>query len=505
MNKKIVLVGFHNEKALGVRYLAVAARAHGYEPYVVFFKGFNSLIPEHATDTELKLLQDFIREKDPILVGLSAMSSLYFETLQKVNAAVRAVTGAPIAWGGVLASLDPAMALKYADFVMRGEGEEVLIDVLRAIESGGDVKAIDNIAYLNEDGSVHLNEIRPPEQDIDKFGYPPINGPDMYLIAHDKIVAEDPQVHAFTYELSASRGCPYTCTYCSAVNLHRLYQGKGRYVRFRSVDSVMQELNEAKANIPKLRVIHFWDEIFSNEPGWVDEFCARYKKEIGMPFRIWGHPMMVNEELVSKLVKAGLYQVVMGIQSGSERVRKDVFHRYEPQDRVIESTRVFAKCRVPHVFYDLMLLHAFETEDDLRQTFEMCLQMAPPFELNIHGLNYLPGTDIVDMAVQAGYYTEQEMHDMMYSSLQEQYDRHWGPAASAYKQASTGNPWISLIYLTQFPKLHPQLKQYAETIHDEATRKAIFALEVKMKKRQRIIHFINKVKLVLKINPDMGD
>lgn len=505
MNKKIVLVGFHNEKALGVRYLAVAARAHGYEPYVVFFKGFNSLVPEHATETELKLLQDFIKEKDPVLVGLSAMSSLYIETLQKVNAAVREVTGAPIAWGGVLATLDPAMALNYADFVMRGEGEEVLIDVLRALEIGGDVTAIDNIAWRDEASEVHLNEVRAPEQDIDKFGYPPINGPDMFLIAHDKIVEGDPQVHAFTYELSASRGCPYTCTYCSAINLHRLYQGKGRYVRFRSVDSVMKELNEAKANIPKLRVIHFWDEIFSNEPGWVDEFCERYKKEIGMPFRIWGHPLMVNEDLISKLVKAGLYQVVMGIQSGSVRVRQEVFHRFEPQERVIESSRVFAKCKVPHVFYDLMLLHAFESEEDLKQSFELCMEMAPPFELNIHGLNYLPGTDIVDMAIEAGYYTPEEMHDMMYGSLQDQYDRHWGPAASAYKQASTGNPWISLIYLTQFPKLRPQLRAYADKIGDEATRKAIFALETKMKKRQRIVHFINKVKLVLKINPDMGD
>lgn len=499
MNKRVVLIGFHNEKALGVRYLSVAARAHGYEPIVVFFKGFNSEVPEHATDTELKLLQDFIREKDPILVGLSAMSSLYFETLQKVNAAVRAATSAPVAWGGVLASLDPAVALQYADFVMRAEGEETLIDVLRAIETGGDIKSIDNIAYLNEDGSVHLNPIRPLVEDIDKFGHPPVNGKDMHLITNNKLTPGDPQVHAFTYELLASRGCPFSCTYCSAINLHRLYGSASKYVRFRSVDSVLSELNEAKANIPKLRVVHFWDEVFSNEPGWVDEFCARYKKEIGIPFRIWGHPMMVNEDLITKLVDAGLYQVVMGIQSGSERVRRDVFHRYEPQDRVIEATHVLSRCKVPHVFYDLMLLHAFESPEDLRQTFEMCLELEPPFELNIHGLNYLPGTDIVDMAIQAGYYTPEEMHSMMYSSLQEQYDRHWGPAASVYKQASTGNPWISLIYLTQFPELHDQLRAFADKLDDPATRKAVFALEVKMKKRQRLVHFINKVKLVLRI------
>ena len=505
MNKKVILIGFHTAKALGVRYLAVSARAHGYDPYVVFFKGFNSLVPEHATDTELKLLQDFIKAHDPLLVGISAMSSLYIETLDKVNAAVRAVTSAPIVWGGVLSTLDPAMALRYADFILRAEGELPLIDVLQRLEAGGSVKDIDNVGYLDEEGRMVLNPVRAPELDIDKFGYPPVGGPNMFLIANDKIVEGDPQVHAFTYELSASRGCPFTCTYCSSINLHRLYMGKGKYVRFRSVDSIMQELNEAKAKIPKLRVIHFWDEIFSNEPGWVNEFCERYPKEIGMPFRIWGHPLMVNQELITKLTRAGLYSVVMGIQSGSPHIRKDIFHRNETQDQILNAAKVLSDCKVPHVSYDLMLCHKFETEDTLRESFELAMSLQPPFELNLHGLNYLPGTDIVEMSIQAGHYTREEMQQLMYSSLQEQYDRHWGPAASAYRQASAGNLWTSLIYLAQFPKLRPRLRELAEQIGDPRAQKEIFALEVKMKKRQRIVHLINKVKLVLRMNPDMGD
>lgn len=499
MGKKIVLVGFHNEKALGVRYLAVAARSRGYEPQVVFFKGFNSEIPEQATETELKLLADFIRQQDPVLVGLSAMSSLYMETLYKVNEAVRSATKAPIFWGGVLASLEPERSAKYCDYVIRAEGEKVLVDILDHMEKGQDLKDIDNLSWLDEDGQLHQNPIRSPEENLDLFGYPPINGPDMYLIAHDKLIPGDPQTRAFTYELSASRGCPFTCTYCSSINLHRLYMGKGKYVRFRSVENVLSELKEAKANIPKLRVVHFWDEIFSNEPGWIEEFCERYPKEIGIPFRIWGHPLMVNESIVTNLVKAGLYQVVMGIQSGSTRVRKDIFHRNETQEQILEAARVLSECKVPHVIYDFMLCHPFETDQDRKETFELCLQMKPPFELNVHGLNFLPATDIVDMAIEAGHYDMPTLEGMMYGSIQDQYDRHWGPAASEYANASANNGWIALIYLAQFSELHPKLKELAEHINEPETVKAIFELRAKKIRTQRLRHFVNKVKLVLKI------
>ena len=499
MNKRIVLIGFHNEKALGVRYLAVAARAHGYEPNVVFFKGFNSEVPEQATETELALLADFIREKDPMMVGLSAMSSLYIETLYQVNDVVRKATKAPIFWGGVLATLEPQMAAKHCDYVMRGEGEKVLIEVLQALESGGDLEAIENLAWLDAAGELRMNPIRPPEQDLDLYGYPPVNGPDMYLIAHDKLTPGDPQTRAFTYELCASRGCPFTCTYCSSINLHRLYMGKGKYVRFRSVESVMSELKEAKANIPKLRVVHFWDEIFSNEPGWVEEFCERYPREIGIPFRIWGHPLMVNEDIITRLVRAGLYQVVMGIQSGSPRVRKDIFHRNETQEQILKAAQVLSDCKVPHVIYDFMLCHPFETDEDRRETFELCLQMKPPFELNVHGLNFLPATDIVQMAIDAGHYDAETLQGMMYSSIQDQYDRYWGPSASDYANASADNVWIALIYLAQFPDLHPRLKELEAHIGEPETKRAVFALQSKKMKSQRLHHFVNKVKLVLKV------
>ena len=77
--------------------------------------------------------------------------------------------------------------------------------------------------------------------------------------------------------------------------------------------------------------------------------------------------MKVNERIISNLVNAGLYQIVVGIQSGSVRVRKDIFHRKETQEEIINAGRVLARCKVPKVIYDFMLQHPFETLEDLKR------------------------------------------------------------------------------------------------------------------------------------------
>lgn len=498
-NKKILLIGFHNEKALGVRYLANALTQGGYDPYVVFFKRFNSEIPESATECELGLLRDLIARVDPMMIGMSVMSSLYTETTDRVSAMIRqAFPSTPLVWGGVCATLNPERALLNCDIVLRGEGEKSIILLARALESGEDWRGLQGVAYRNEAGELIQNDVGDIQADIDEYGYPIIGGDNMFFITGDKITEGDPQLKAFSYELSASRGCPFQCTYCSAINLRRVYEGKdGRYVRFRSVDSVMAELNEAKAKIPRLRVIHFWDEIFSTEENWVKEFTERYKKEIGIPFRIWGHPLMAGEDLYSMLVDAGLHQTVMGIQSGSPSVRKDTFHRYESQEQILQASRVLQKCKVPVVYYDLMICHPFESVEQLKETFDLCLQLAPPFKLSIHGLNFLPKTDIVQMAIDRGLYTQEELDKIMFSSLQEQYDRYWGPHASSFKDASKKNSWTSLIFLTQFPEIRAKVMELAKD--PEGNAEQIAALKAKMSRKQRLMNLWDKVKLVLKI------
>lgn len=457
MERPVLLIGFYNKKALGVRYLERALKTAGYETVVVFFKDFNSVKPQPVTDKELDMLKELILNVNPGIIGMSVMASLYLETVYSVNDMLKSNFKIPLVWGGVFPTLFPERCLEYADYVVRGEGEEAFSELVHAIYSNKPVSSIPNLAYRKNEAT-YINDIRMLCENIDKYGYPEIGGSNKYFINSDTITRGDPQLKSVSYELTASRGCPFMCSYCSSINLKRVYKGKGVYVRFRSVNSVLSELKEAKSKIKGLKVIHFWDEIFSDDPEWIDQFSERYRKEIGLPFEIWGHPLKVNKPLISKLVEAGLYKVVMGIQSGSPRVRKEIFHRVESQDEIISASRVLRECKVPQVIYDFMLQHPFETEEDIKQTYELCTKLKSPFELQLHGLNFLPGTDIVDMAIDMNILSGEQLEKIMYSSIQEQYDMYWG-----YKNDSLmSNFWYALTFMTQFGVTQPLAVYFAK-------------------------------------------
>lgn len=495
MRKSILLIGFYNEKALGVRYLANAFKKKGYTPHILFLKKFNSVKPEVVTEKELKLLVDLINEVKPSYIGLSVMSSLYLESIYLVNDTIKENSNIPLIWGGVYATLFPSESLNYCDYVIRGEGEEALPELINSLEYNEDISDIKNLAFKNNVNEIAINDMRPVIEDLDSLGSPEIGGSNKYLIHDDNLTHGDPQLKSFTYELSASRGCPFACSYCSSINLKRLYAGKGKYVRFRGVDSVIEELKIAKKKIKNLKLIHFWDEIFSDEPGWIEQFNKRYKKEINLPFNIWGHPLKISENIISNLVDAGLNQIVVGIQSGSPRIRKEVFNRRESQDAIINSSKILSECKVPNVIYDFMLQHPFETIQDLKETFELCMAMEPPFQLQIHGLNFLPGTDIVDAAINEGHLDDEELDRIMYSSLQDQYDMYWGPAA--VNSINENDVWISLIYLTQFPKLKTIIRNLSKDIETGNKIKATVMLQKIMKNIVRAKNLTHKVKLVV--------
>ncbi len=495
MNNIVMLIGFYNEKALGVKYLSNSLKKEGYEPHIVFFKEFNSIQPTKATNVELGLLTSLIDEIKPSYIGLSVMSSLYLETVYLVNNIIKRKFNIPIIWGGVYATLFPDKALEHGDYVIQGEGEEAIVELLEALSKNIDISRVENLAYRDKNGEITINEVRPLKQKLDELVYPQIGGENNYLIYNDSVIKGDPQLKDMVYEMSASRGCPFTCSYCSSINLKRLYTKKGKYVRFRSVDSVLKELSDAKNSIKNLKLVHFWDEIFSDDPNWINEFKIRYKKEIGLPFKIWGHPLKINKHTIEGLVDAGLYQIVVGIQSGSPRVRRDIFHRTETSEDIINASKILSECRVPRVIYDFMLQHPFETMDDLIKTYELCLQLEHPFELQLHGLNFLPGTDIVQKAIEEGHFTEAELEKIMYGTISEQYDMYWGPAAA--NSITEDNVWISLIYLTQFHRLRPIVELLASEAKKGHKAKVALTLKKIMARAKMVKNISQKAKLVI--------
>jgi radical SAM superfamily enzyme YgiQ (UPF0313 family) len=310
---------------------------------------------------------------------------------------------------------------------------------------------IQNVAYKKEDGEVVVNPLRPLIQDLDRLPHPDFGGDHMYYINDDTIQNIDPHTKSHSYEMTTSRGCPNRCSYCSNSSLFRLYKGKGKYMRHRSAQDVIAEIKHAKQLNPGLQMLRFWDEIFPWKPGWVDEFAALYRKEIGLPFEIWGHPRMSANPSIKTLVSVGLSKIVIGVQSGCPQVRKEIYTRNETQEEILNCSKILADAKVPIVVYDFILGHPFETEEDLQATLALCRRLVKPFRLQLHGLTFLPGTPIEQIAVDKGVRSWQQIRDEQARPLREQYHGlHWWRAGRGGEQDAEKVYWYTLIFLTQF-------------------------------------------------------
>ena len=76
---------------------------------------------------------------------------------------------------------------------------------------------------------------------------------------------------------------------------------------------------------------------------------------------------------------------------------------------------------MPWVSYDFMLQHPFESLEDLKETYFLVKELPGRYVLQLHGLNFLPGTDIVSMAVEQGLFTQAELDRIMFATMEEQF------------------------------------------------------------------------------------
>ena len=449
-NTKPLFIGLYDTGLLGIRYLSSTLKSHGYDVKLIFLKSFNSYSVDEPTEMEYGLLYKTIKEINPTYIGISIMSTFYLSVAQRIVREIKEFSDTKIIIGGAYATLFPEKCLEITDIICRGEGEDTILEFTNALETEKPFDHISNIGTKTANG-IQINDIRPLETNLNKQPPPDFGGENMYYINGDKLMKGDPQGRSHSYELTTSRGCPNKCSYCSTGSIRKLYEGKGPFIRQRSVADVMAELLDVKKKNPGLQKLRFWDEIFPWNKEWVLEFAKEYKTKIGLPFEAWGHPRITSDPVCIKaMVDAGLSKIVIGIQSGCPTVRKDIYMRDETQEHIYNCAKVLSNAKVPLVIYDFILGHPFETSDDLKETLELCRKLTKPFRLQLHGLSFLPGTPIEDIAVERGVKTWEEIHAEQARPLKEQYHSMawWRQGHGA--QDTEKVYWYSLIYLTQF-------------------------------------------------------
>jgi len=173
----------------------------------------------------------------------------------------------------------------------------------------------------------------------------------------------------------------------------------GRKVRERSVRNVIDEIKEVIKN-PFVLYINFQDDcFFTHNKEWMEEFCRLYKKHVNLPFIARAIPTMLDRERLSMLVDAGLCWVVMGIQSGSDRVNFEVYDRKIRFPAVKKAADLISETHAAP-FYEMIVDNPYETEEEQIETIDAIATLKKPYIVSLAHLTFFPGTSLAEKAVK---------------------------------------------------------------------------------------------------------
>jgi len=448
---RVCIITLYLSESLGARHLSSMLKARGHDCALIFFKQFRWGEFHPVTKREEELLLALLRRLRPDLVGISMTSSLVADLAFGLADTIQEQLRAPVILGGGHASVSPEECIQHAGYVCVGEGEMAVAQLADALASGQPTSGIPSI-WARIGDEVHRNELSPLVQDLDSLPFPTYGDPASYLIEDDALEEVDPATRIPMYHTAASRmNCPFNCAFCAGVWFRRtLYAGKGQVRRYRSVGNLLAEIQGAVARHPGIELVQFWDEVFgAGAPkGWFDEFCERFPGEIGRPFGIWTHPGLITKEYAGKLRAAGLKSVVIGVQSGSERVRREVLNRHESNATVLRAARILRDHGVAAV-YDFILDLPWLAEENCRETFELVMRLPRPVSVGLHSLIFLPHTALTERALREGAIRPEQVA-LRDKALSERFESFLWKYRLEMRDRRAAF-WHSLIYLASMP------------------------------------------------------
>jgi len=383
---------------LGLKALHYHLMAHGYDSNLLYLRFFDG-----NCDKTAQSIKTFLKELAPTFVGVSLMSIDYHNAIAITKIIKSVLPQTPVIWGGIHPSIYPEMCLEFADYVSVGESEKTITDVAEAVQKNTPIENINNIAYKKE-GKIIKNPLNIPIENLDTIAtYEHIPQKCFVLVNKEVLPLTEKRFKIFdktqgnSYSVVSSRGCPFSCTYCCN-NFYKTLYGPKK-IRRRSVDHIIDELERALKDNPKLDFINFEDDSFlSCNIEYMTDFAEKYKQKIGLPFIVHSIPISITENKIILLKKAGLAWVNVGLQSGSDFILNEIYKRKSLKDDFISAYKVLKKFDVA-AFYDVLVDNPYESEADKLATMEVVFNIPKPYIIRVFSLTFYPGSELYDRFV----------------------------------------------------------------------------------------------------------
>ena len=366
---------------LGVAYLASELIHSGFDNVDIVDLNYEISDPKNVFSHAMEVVE----KKNADILGLTCWTVHLPFCIEFVRIYKRKYPAVRIVLGGIHASSQPEELMKLCpvDIIVRGEGEETITDLLRAIEKNKDLGEIPGISY-RRDGAIHHTQDRPLIKNLDDIPFP------AYHLLRP-IEEYQPLNRKFVFSILASRGCIYRCIFCST---NRLWKS----LRRRSPENILKEIKWL-GNKYDVGFLRFEDDDLTIDRDWAMNLF-HLLKQLSIHFDCLTRVDKVDFDLLKMMVDAGCEGIYHGIESASPRLWK-ILRKGFPSWMTIDHIKNLIKDEIglglkPTV--SAMIGIPTETKEEVMQTFDlMCDLKRLGAKTQLWIMTPYPDTEAVDL------------------------------------------------------------------------------------------------------------
>jgi anaerobic magnesium-protoporphyrin IX monomethyl ester cyclase len=354
---------------LGLAYLAAALEEAGVEVRVL------DLV---VTPYSAEMLAQSLDNVQPDMVGLTAVTMTVDHAMAVIDGVKRHRPRTVTVMGGPHVTFSAPQTLKACpslDVAVLGEGEQTLVELVRAVAAGSGFENVAGIAHRTN-GAIRCTPPRAFIADLDSLPLP----------ARHRLPLGRYRALGMPISMTTTRGCPHQCIFCVGRKM------VGAKVRYRSPRKVVDEL-EAIGRLG-FHQVNIVDDLFTADKGHCAAVCDEIlRRALKVQWTSFARVDTVSEDILAKMKAAGCTAVSFGVESANRAILKTIKKRITPE-QVVEAVRMCTRTGVTP-FASFILGLPGETPETIQETMEFGRKLG---ELGLlygfHLLAPFPGTDV---------------------------------------------------------------------------------------------------------------
>ena len=369
----------------GISYIAAMLKKHGHECRL-------AILDRRYKQKNIALLSEKIHSFEPQIIAFTAVFSEFNFMYDIASQVKKAFPNLFLYAGGVHITLNPDV--KYLDLFNAfciGEGEYSTLELVENLSKGKDISNIQNLWIKTPNGIIQ-NPVRPFIPNLDEL---PFAERDMW---QEWILKTNTNPTVLI-----GRGCPFNCTYCCNHTLRKISEGK--YVRFRSPDNIIAEIRQLYRTYPGIEEIRLEVETLGVDLDWLktfseklSEFNSEINNKLNFSTNLRIFPSLDLEKVFSYLKKANITSVTIGLESGNERIRKEILNRDYSNEHILLAASLAKRHGIKISLYNMIGLPT-ETALEFSDTLKINQEIQPDFHATSIFFPY-PGTKLYETCKQ---------------------------------------------------------------------------------------------------------